>query len=225
MRKRIAIYGGTFDPVHTGHLEIARQVSELFAIDQFLFVPARKAPHKHDREVTAPLHRHAMLVLATQADSRHCVSILELEGPERQYTVDTIAHFGRHFGEDAELFFVMGADSWLEISSWRESQRLMTMANLIVVTRPGFEFSVEPGAEGSPTVIDVRGLKSAGEVPELEPAKPAIFVTDAVMIDVSATEIREAVRDNRDEDLNRLVPLEVANYIRKYQLYRNTNEA
>lgn len=202
-RKRIAIYGGTFDPIHVGHLEIGRRISQLFAIDQFLFVPARQAPHKQDREVSSGLHRHAMLVLATQNDPGLCVSTFELDGPGRQYTVDTLTHYRGQFGESAELFFVMGADSWTEITTWRQWERLTTLANLIVVTRPGFEV----------------------ETPEQEPGKKQVFVSDAVMIDVSATEVRRSAREGEEEKLNKFVPLEVANYIRKYGLYRNTNEA
>ena len=202
-RQRIAIYGGTFDPVHIGHLEIGRRVSQLFAIDQFLFVPARQAPHKQDRDVSSGFHRYAMLALATQNEPGLCVSTFELDGPGRQYTVDTLTHFRRRFGESAELFFVMGADSWSEITTWRDWEKLTTLANLIVVTRPGFKV----------------------ETPEPQPGKKDVLVSDAVMLDVSATDVRKAAREEDGKQLDKLVPLEVANYIRKYGLYRNTNEA
>jgi nicotinate-nucleotide adenylyltransferase len=225
-RKRIAIYGGTFDPVHSGHLEIARTVSQLFAIDEFLFVPARVAPHKTTREVSSALHRHAMLVLATEADPRLCVSMLELDGPERQYTVDTLSHFRARFAESADLFFVMGADSWAEITSWREWERLLTLANHVVVTRPDHEFSVDNvGPAIGARVVDLRGLAKEDALSLVEAGKQKIFVTDCVMMEVSATAVRQAAREDRAEDLNRLVPPAVANYIRKYRLYRNTNEA
>ncbi len=202
-QRRIAIYGGTFDPVHMGHLEIGRCVSQVFEIDQFLFVPARQAPHKQDRETASGFHRYAMLAMATKNDPGLCVSAFELETAGRQYTVDTLTHFRSHFGESTELFFVMGADSWTEITTWREWQKLTTLANLIVVTRPGFKL----------------------DVPEPKPGRRQVLVSDAVMIDVSATQARRAARQGDEEKLNKLVPLEVANYIRKYGLYRNTNEA
>ena len=202
-RKRIAIYGGTFDPVHTGHLEIGRRVSTVFDIDQLLFVPARQAPHKQDREPASSFHRHAMLALATQNEIRLCVSTFELDAPGRQYTVDTLTHFRGRFGESTELFFVMGADSWMEITTWRKWEKLTTLANLIVVTRPGFKL----------------------EIPQLQPGHKQVFVSDVVMTDVSATQVRQAVREGDMQKLNELVPLEVANYIRKYGLYRYTNEA
>lgn len=224
-RKRIAIYGGTFDPVHVGHLQIARRVTELFVIDEFVFMPARVAPHKLAREVSSVFHRYAMLALATKNDERLCISTFELEGQERQYTVDTLVHFRARFGESADLFFVMGADSWAEITTWHEWRRLPILANLIVVTRPDYEVSaVHNDGEPVANVVDVRGLIGEIDWQTFEPGVPKIFMTDAVMHDVSATDVRQAARENRTEDLDKLVPLEVAHYIRKYQLYRNSHE-
>jgi nicotinate-nucleotide adenylyltransferase len=221
--KRIAIYGGTFDPVHSGHLEIARRVTQFFGIDEFLFVPAMVAPHKLDREVLPALHRYAMLALATRTDSRLCVSTFELDRPGRQYTVDTLYHFRSRYGGSAELFFVMGADSWAEITTWREWRRLMTLANLIVVTRPGYEISAAPAtAETAASIVDLRGVTEVTGAGE--PGSHKVFVSDAVVIDVSATEIRRAAHEDDNEKLTRLVPLEVAEYIRKYRLYRNTTD-
>jgi len=201
-RKRIALYGGTFDPVHSGHLEVARRVSELFEIERVIFIPAQLAPHKTARPVTAPIHRYAMLALATQDDARLLISTFELDAPDRRYTVDTVAHFQRTFGEDTELFFIMGADSWSEIKTWRDWERLLKMTSHIVVTRPGYEMTPAP--------------------PEL---KEQILFSDAVMKNISATNIRRLANEGRYDELEQMVPGSVANYIRKYEIYRNTNEA
>jgi len=199
--KRIALYGGTFDPVHLGHLEIARKVSELFEIEKVLFIPAQVAPHKVGRPVTEPIHRYAMLALATESDPRLLISTFELDAPGRRYTVDTVEHFRTKFGDSTELFFIMGADSWSEINTWREWERLLKTISHIVVTRPGYE------------------------IDETLPAPQArVFFTDAVMKDVSATSIRRSVAAGRFDELARLVPEPVAEYIRKYELYRDTNE-
>jgi nicotinic acid mononucleotide adenylyltransferase len=120
----------------------------------------------------------------------------------------------------------MGADSWAEITTWWEWRRLLTLTNLIVVTRPGHEIAVEHvGAEIAANVLDLRGLAETEVANAIRPGAQHVFVTNAVMLDVSATEIRRAAGDNNIEELNRLVPLEVSEYIRKYRLYRNTNEA
>ncbi len=217
-RRRIAIYGGTFDPVHRAHLQIARRVTELFEIDEFLFVPARVAPHKVDRAVSSAFHRYAMLALATSDDPRLSISTVELDGPGPRYTVDTLEYFRSHFKDAADLFFVMGADSWDEITTWREWQRLLTLASVIVVTRPGFEIRTDRvGAEVAARIEDVRGTASRTGSGE---GSPKIFVTDAVQLPVSATEIRHAAAADSAE-LNNLVPPEVAAYVRKYRLYRN----
>lgn len=200
-RKRIALYGGTFDPIHLGHLEIARRVLELFEIEKVLFVPAQAPPHKVGRAVTEPIHRYAMLALATQNDPQLSISTFELDAPNRRYTVNTIEHFQNVFGESTELFFIMGADSWSEIKTWREWERLLGMINHIVVTRPGYEVAEAPA--------------------EL---KHRVFFTDAVMKDISATNIRRLANEGRTEELAKLVPEPVAEYIKKYQIYRDTNE-
>ena len=200
---RIALYGGTFDPVHIGHLEIARRVSRVFEIDKVVFIPAQVAPHKVGRPVTEPIHRYAMLALATQADPRLVVSTFELDAPDRRYTVDTVEHFQRELGDSNELFFIMGADSWSEITTWRDWERLLTMINHIVVTRPGFESS----------------KSHVGELGE------RVVFTDAVTLDISATNIRRMASEGRYEDLAGLLPGPVLEYIRKYQIYRELNEA
>ena len=200
---RIAFYGGTFDPVHIGHLEIARRVSRVFEIDKVVFIPAQVAPHKVGRPVTEPIHRYAMLALATQADPQLVVSTFELDAPDRRYTVDTVEHFQRELGDSNELFFIMGADSWSEITTWRDWERLLTMINHIVVTRPGFESS----------------KSHVGELGE------RVVFTDAVMLDISATNIRRMASEGRYEDLAGLLPGPVLEYIRKYQIYRELNEA
>jgi nicotinate-nucleotide adenylyltransferase len=163
-----------------------------------------------------------MLALATQDEPRLSVSRFELDGPGRQYTVDTLVHFRSSCGEFVDLFFVMGADSWAEITTWREWQRLMTLANLVVVTRPGHEIAVEGFAGPADQITDLRSRNIPAIV---EPGAPKIFVTDAVTIDVSATAVRRAAREESEKKLEELVPPPVADYIRKYGLYRNTNEA
>lgn len=224
--QRIAIYGGTFDPVHRGHLEIARRISALFEIDSFLFVPAKIAPHKLERKVSAAMHRYAMLALATNDEPRISISRYEIEEPGSQYTVDTLLHFRGQFGESVELFFVLGTDSWAEITSWREWRRLCTLAHLIVVTRPGYEFSAQHvGAETATCIVDLRDLSEDAAAGAIAQSGQKIFVSNAVMVDVSATQIREASRRSDNETLAKLVPSAVAEYIRKYQLYRNTHEA
>lgn len=224
-KKRIGIYGGTFDPVHSGHIEIARRVSQLFKIEEVVFVPALLAPHKQQRGVTSHLHRYAMLILATENYPGLKVSTFELEASDRRYTVDTVAHFQTQFVETAEIFFIMGADSWSEITTWREWERLLSLTNHIVVTRPGFD--VRTDHVPSAVRERIRDLRGAAEVEGTEKVngRGAIFLSDAVMKNVSATEIRRAAKESRFTELEGWVPDPVARYIKKYSLYRDSNEA
>jgi nicotinate-nucleotide adenylyltransferase len=220
--KRIALYGGTFDPVHIGHVAVAQALSKLFALDEVLFIPAARAPHKRISPVTPTLHRYAMLALATQNESHLRVSTVELDAPEKPYTFETLARMREILGSEAQLFFVMGADSWMEITTWREWERVLALSNHIVVVRPGYELSaehVQPAIRER--IVDLRDADK--ELPTLgidgnDDAK--IYVTDAVKMDVSATMIRRAVREGSDADWLGLVALPVADYIRKYGLYR-----
>jgi nicotinate-nucleotide adenylyltransferase len=220
--QRIALYGGTFDPVHAGHLEIARRVAEVFDIETVLFIPAQMAPHKLGRAVTEPIHRYAMLALATQDDPRLRISTFELESPDRRYTVDTVEHFKRELGDSTELFFIMGADSWSEITTWREWERLLTMTNHIVVTRPGYEPSTTHVGAISERIEDLRNLEGVGALQgDVRDDGARIFLTDVVMKDVSATDIRRRASEGRFEELAGLLPGPVLEYIQKYRIYKN----
>ena len=214
--KRIALYGGTFDPVHTGHLEVARKVSLLFEIEKVLFIPAQMAPHKIGRPVTEPIHRYAMLALATQDDPQLAVSTYELDASDRRYTVETVEHFQSALGHSTELFFIMGADSWSEITTWREWERLLSMTNHIVVTRPGYEPVTTHVGGISERIVDVRG----GKLLSRTESANKIFFTDVVMKDVSATNIRRLASEGRVEELTGLIPEPVLEYIKKYGIYR-----
>jgi len=212
------LYGGTFDPVHIGHIDIARRVSEVFEIEKVVFIPAQMAPHKIGRPVTPSVHRYAMLALATQDDPQLSISTFELDDPDRRYTVDTVAHFQRRLGNETELFFIMGADSWSEITSWREWERLLTMTNHIVVTRPGFEPTIaHVGAVGE-RIVDLRGAATEAATSR---TTPRIYFTDAVMKDVSATRIRRLASEGRTGELTDLLPPAVLEYIKKYGIYKN----
>lgn len=217
--RRAAIYGGTFDPVHNGHLEVARTVLQLFELDEVLFVPASIPPHKVG--ISSAFHRFAMLALATGPAPRLRVSTIELDEPNRPYAVDTVERMQGEMGPACRLFFIIGADSWSEITTWHEWQRLLKMCDLIVVTRPGYKLAgkVPPGAA---KVVDLRSI-SKQKVSDLVGSNsgPGVFLTDAAMVDVSATRIRAAVQSHDWATLKAMVPAPVASYIEKYELYRN----
>src|SRR5258708_10783096 len=156
--RRAAIYGGTFDPGHNGHMAVAGRILELFELDEVIFVPACVPPHKRGAGITSAFHRFAMLALATQHDARLRLSTIELEAPDRPYAVDTVERMQSAIGSSRRLFFLIGADSWAGITAWDEWQRVLKMCDLIVVTRPGYDLNrTIPAA--NPAVVDTPGLR------------------------------------------------------------------
>ncbi len=220
LRQRIAVYGGTFDPVHNGHLQVAEAVLKAFALDRLLFVPASVPPHKRKQTISSPFHRLAMLVLATATANRMFVSTIELEAPTRPYTIETLGRLRMEL-EPVRLFFIMGADSFRDVTSWREHTRLLSEYDVIVATRPGYDngesIAGHLASSLQERIVDLRG----GRLPSVENLdSPHIYLTDYVAVDVSATDIREAVEQGGAID--GMVPQMVAAYIEKYKLYKKS---
>lgn len=217
--KRIAFYGGSFDPIHCGHLAIAKTLLELFRLDEFYFVPAFHAPHKRDKKMSSPFCRYAMLALATNDEPAIKISTIELEAPEKPYTIETLTKLKNHYADTARIFFVMGADSWNEINTWREWQRLLLLTDFIVVTRPEHEIEVaHVTPEIRSRIVDLRKTDDTNQQPTTD--ETGIFITDAVQLDVSSTRIRLAVSLQKGANWRKLVDESVVNYIEKYRLYR-----
>lgn len=228
MKRRIGVYGGTFDPVHRGHLSVARAVLENFSLNELLLVPAFVPPHKRGREISAPHHRYAMLALATRHEPLMRISTIELDAPTRPYTFETMASLQAQNAE-AELFFVMGMDSFREVTLWRNYETLLATYSIIVAARPGNTTENNSGKEAQgqhlapalrERIVDLRGAQRPTKE---QLTDPHIFVTDYVAVDVSATAIRAAVeaKQNAEPNIDNFVPTVVAEYVRKYALYRD----
>ena len=236
--KRIAFYGGSFDPVHNGHLAIARKLTKLFAFDEFVFVPAFHAPHKPDRKPISAFHRYAMLALATAMDAKITISTVELDAPEKPFTIETQTKLKNEL-PDAQIFFIIGADSWNEIDTWREWQNVLTLTNIVIVTRPDYELNFSHVSEEiKARIVDLRvhsresGIQSENQKvtkSELEEKKfrlsalgsrlsTKIYITDAVQMNVSATKIRQLIGEGKIV-WRKFVPQTAADYIEKYRLY------
>lgn len=218
-RHRVAYYGGSFDPPHSGHLAIADALVGQFGLDSFVFILAFHAPHKARLKPTSAYDRYTMLCLATQSAAKMRVSRMEIEMPERPYSVETLTRIITVRPDD-EVYFVIGADSWRDIRTWREWEKVLTMVNIIVVTRPGVEIGFDHVTdEIRDRIVDMRaGSDSARNEQTASSIEPSIFITDAVNMDISATEIRRKTREG-DSTWQEDVTPEVANYVEKYQIY------
>lgn len=141
---KLAIFGGTFDPIHSAHLTVAREAAEHFSLDRVLFIPAANPPHKQETG-TGFEHRFRMVELACYCDARFVPSRLE-EGQQKSYSFHTIERVRKTIGEGDELFFLIGADAFAEIESWYRWQDVLKAVEFIVVTRPGHTYRVPEGA-------------------------------------------------------------------------------
>ena len=182
-RPRVCLFGGTFDPIHCAHLQIAQETVRNFHLDEVLFIPAGNPPHKQDTQVTPFEDRFAMVALATAPYPRFIASRLE-EGLAKSFTIDTVRRLRAESRERAEFFFLIGADAFNEIESWREWQQLITLIEFIVVARPGDTYRVPEGArvqklEGLALPVSSSSIRSrirAGEpTPELPQAVRAFI--------------------------------------------------
>ncbi|MEJ5368756.1 MAG: nicotinate-nucleotide adenylyltransferase [Bryobacteraceae bacterium] len=142
---RLAVFGGTFDPIHTAHTRVAREAADRFRLDKVLFVPAAHPPHKPEGQTTPYEHRYRMVELACREDPRFEPSRLE-EGAGRSYTIHTIEKLRAMLAPEDQIFFLIGADAFAEIGSWHRSADVLAAVDFIVVSRPGYELTIPPGA-------------------------------------------------------------------------------
>jgi nicotinate-nucleotide adenylyltransferase len=195
MSRRLGIMGGTFDPIHHGHLVAASEVAHLFALDEVVFVPTGQPWMKEGRKTSAAEDRYLMTVIATASNPAFSVSRVDIERPGKTYTIDTLREMREIHGPDVELFFITGADALADILSWRDADELFNLAHFVGCTRPGHNLA-DPGLPG--------GGVSLVEVPALA---------------ISSTECRERVRAG--EPVWYLVPDGIVQYINKRGLYRD----
>jgi len=203
---RIAILGGTFDPVHNGHLAAARSVSSAFCVEQVHFVPAYSAPHKQAQNSTSAFHRFAMVALAIAPFEGFCASAIELDALEKRYTVDTLQQM-HEIHPDGQFVFVMGTDMYQDFETWKDYRRLFTLAHLAVVNRPGFPF------RGDLAPHRIVGVDEKVALPE----KPGVFYLPFVEQPMSSTLLREGCR--KSAGLREWVPPAVWSYIQRNNLY------
>ena len=189
--------GGTFDPIHHGHLVAASEVAASYELDEVVFVPTGRPTFKLTQDVTEPEHRYLMTVIATASNPRFTVSRVDIDRPGITYTVDTLRDLRRE-RPDAELFFITGADAVAQIMSWKDAEQLWEMAHFVAVNRPGHQLSLAGIPEGAVTTEEV----------------PAMAI--------SSTDVRRRAADG--EPVWYLVPDGVVQYIGKHGLYTGRNE-
>lgn len=195
MKLRLGVMGGTFDPIHHGHLVAASEAALRFALDEVVFVPTGQPWQKQGCEVSSAEHRYLMTVIASASNPDFTVSRVDLERAGPTFTIDTLRDLRAQRGSDVDLFFITGADALSQILTWKDSDELFELAHFIGVTRPGHDLS----GDGLPA-----DRVSLLEVPAMA---------------ISSTACRQRVR--RGEPVWYLVPDGVVQYIGKYGLYHD----
>lgn len=204
-KSKLGIMGGTFNPIHVGHLVTAAEALSQFQLQRVIFMPSGQPPHKVDRETLPPEERYLMTVVATASNPAFEVSRLEIERKGPSYTIDTVRELDQHYGPDIELSFITGADAVWEILTWKDAEILAELCTFIAATRPGYSLDKFKKLHISP-----QGEK--------QPGQPQVFVMEIPALAISSTDIRKRVREKRP--INYLVPESVANYIQKSGFYR-----
>jgi nicotinate-nucleotide adenylyltransferase len=216
MPKRIGLLGGTFDPIHIGHLRVAEEALEALSLDSFVFIPAAAPPHKPDRRIESFEDRWRMLELAVGDHPHFELSDIERRLPGKSYTVVTLRELREHYPPGTELFFLVGLDAFWELDTWYRFKELFGLASIVVVRRPGYppddlirflRRAVSP----------LFSLDAGGDVfrhPSLYP----VHCLRNTVLEISSTRIRKLVAEGRS--IRYLVPHEIMRYITRNNLYR-----
>lgn len=197
----MGIMGGTFDPIHFGHLVLAESAREIFTLDEILFMPSAHPPHKVENKITPELHRLMMTYLATQTNKFFQVSPMEFLREGLSYTLDTVNALHQKFGATTELFFIIGSDSMADLPKWYKARELLQKVHFIAAARPGVKVDLDE-------LEKFFGADSMQHIHQI--ATPSL--------EISSTDLRERIR--RGQSIKYLVPEVVEDYILKENLYR-----
>jgi nicotinate-nucleotide adenylyltransferase len=220
----VGLFGGTFDPIHRGHIAVARAARAQFSLRKIFFVPAGAPPHKKNQQLTSYSHRYAMTALAVSGEKSFVPS--DIESPEHlgqkpSYSIETLRRMKSQLKKSDRLFFLIGMDAFAEISTWREPEALLHEAEFIVMARPGYSLG-DVGASlperMRPASKVTRALKNQPASGEVVLAGVTLHLLPDTHEKISATQIRAAARTGRK--LDTLVGAAVADYIRKTGLYK-----
>ena len=211
---RVGLLGGSFNPIHLGHLRSAEEVREALALDLVYFVPAAMPPHKSAEGLAPPEHRLAMVRLATKGNRHFMVSDVEIRRAGRSYTIDTVRHFLATLRAPSTLFLMMGSDAFAELDTWKECDELVRLSSIVVHTR-------QPDGNDEPPRISLAALKRFGYIRDddhyVHPSGQTLSFVATTIFPVSATLIREKL--HRQQSVRYLMPGDVVDYIQRQGLY------
>ena len=222
---KIALFGGTFDPVHLGHVAVARAAAEKFGLGRVYFAPADLPPHKQKRRLTDFQHRFAMLALATAEDPRFIPSLLDAHTGQPNYSINTVRRLKSTLKRSDKLYFLIGIDAFKDIATWRQPEELLSEVEFIVVSRPGYSLAdvgraLPPSLR--PTDLMLRTMRQHQSEGTIALIGATIHLLGQVREKVSSTQIRAAA-GRSVKQLSRYVPPLVAEYVKKESLYTGSS--
>jgi len=203
--RRVGVMGGTFDPIHNGHLVTAQEALTQFGLDEIVFLPAGIPPHKEGGSVLPAEERFLMTVIATASNSAFTVSRLEIERPGPTYTIDSLIALRAILGDETSVHFITGADAVWEILTWKNYERLGEYCEFIAATRPGYSLE---------RFMRSHMLNAEGK----QHSYPAVHIMEVPALSISSSDIRQRIRESRA--VRYLMPEGVVNYINKCEFYR-----
>ena len=210
---RVGLFGGSFNPIHIGHLRAAEEVREELALDLVYFVPAAIQPLKTQAEFAGAEHRLEMVRLATKGNRHFMVSDAEIRRAGRSYTIDTAKHFTTTLRHQAQIFILMGSDQFLELETWKDCDELVKLCSIAVHTR------LRDGEAAAK--VSLAALNRFGYIREqdhyVNPGGQTLSFVQTTFFPISATQIRQKIQNN--ESINYLLPGDVVDYIRRHALY------
>jgi len=216
-RPRVGLFGGTFNPIHLGHLKAAEAVRGRFGLEAVLFIPSFLPPHKSTGNMASSEDRFRMVELALRDQPAFVPSPLEIEAPEKSYSFITLEKAGRLYPK-SWLFFILGIDAYLEIKTWKSFREVLRLCLFIVISRPGYDLDKARRLLKNEENVRVSEASGKRSVPERLLSEFNVFLTPIEALDISSTEIRDKAR--KGEPIAGLVPSAVEEYIREKHLYQ-----
>ena len=215
-KRRIGLFGGTFNPIHLGHLRGAEEIWQAFQLEEVIFIPSSVPPHKVTEKIIDARHRLEMVRLAISNNPHFSTSDFELSRPGRSFSIDTIRFFQER--QKATLFFILGGDAFAEIETWKDFQDLFSLCHFIVMTRPGSQKSMSPSPFPEALIPDFG--HAPGEKAWIHHSGSRVYFEEISFLDISSTKVRELIE--KGGSVKYLVPVEVEAYIQKHGFYRKS---
>ena len=220
-RLGIGIMGGTFNPVHVGHLRAAEEVAESLQLERVIFMPAAHPPHKSEGKLIAFRHRYRMAELAVTKNPRFQLSDMEQQRPGKSYSVETLAQLSAKYGSGDQLYFVLGLDAFLELPTWKNYRELLSLSHFVVVARPGY--SPQSLSTMLQTTVS-EGYSFDDEIQAfVHPECYTVYYREVTLLDISSSRIRELLA--KGCSVRYLLPESVEAYIGEHGLYKWTEKA